>query len=140
MTNEEINNISITEARGKKKKFYYKRTGICEPSKCSSACCRFVLAGMHYEGYHKIVFEWSKNPIGTFNPRNRKEVQLVFSFHCPQITIDGKCKLHNKKDQPYICDAFPMVPSDTVYKYVNKYCGYKFVKTKIEENDNKVAQ
>ena len=132
MTNDKLNEQLISDADAKKK-YYYKRVGECDPSKCGGACCRYTIAGMHYEGYHKLVFEWSKNPIDIFG--KGKDKFVVFSFHCPKITIDGRCSLHGKKEQPVICDWFPMVPSDAVYKYVKKVCGYRFEKTEIPMRD-----
>ena len=134
MTNEEVNEYNLKRLAENGDKYYYKRYGECRYKECSSACCRFVLAEMYLDDkYHKTVFNYSKNPIAVFKPINKNE-QLVCSFHCPEITIDGRCKLHNTKKQSSICDMFPVSYSDSVYQYVKRYCTYKFRKVLIPKS------
>ena len=133
MSNKEINKQLVEIARAKKKKHYYKRIGRCDPGKCGGACCRYVIALMHEDGYFSKVTGWLKNPIQTV--KYGKGTFVVTPFHCPNITIGGRCKLHGKKTQPLKCDCFPMKHDDAMYKYVQQVCSYRFEKTLIEQGE-----
>ena len=133
MTNEKLNKKLLNDAINAKKKFYWKREGVCDPRACGSACCRIIACRMHDNDntYYEKVVTWIVKPTQLFNSKN--STYYIAPFNCPEITIDGRCKLHGKKTQPITCEKFPMVHTDVVYKYVKKYCGYKFVKTAIED-------
>jgi len=130
MTNKEINEININNAKDSKKKCYYKRIGKCDPGKCGGACCRYTIANMFEDNYFDKIASWFKTPIQTV--KYGKKTFIVSAFHCPNITIDGRCKLHGTKKQSKVCDMFPMVHTDVVYKYVKEFCGYRFERTLIE--------
>jgi len=132
MTNEKLNKRNRDDAIGCDETSYYKRVGSCDPGKCGSACCRFIVSPFEdwqATKYHKTVTWWIKNPIKTF--KHYGKTMMVSSFHCPNITTNGKCKLHNKKEQSATCDMFPMTPDDSVHYYLKEFCGYKFIKTRI---------
>lgn len=130
MINRELNKLVYQRAKKAGKAFYYKRSGRCNPARCAGACCRYIASKMHYEGnYFRKVTEWVRGPIEVIT--HNGTTFIISPFHCPKITIDGKCSLHSKKDQPQICDMFPAVPDDGVYLYVKEVCGYRFAKTPI---------
>lgn len=130
MTNKEINKIKIEIAKSEKKKYYYKRIGKCNPNKCGGACCRYVLANMFEDSYHTKITNWVRQPMQTV--KYGKTTYVVSAFHCPDIMISGRCRLHGTKRQSEICDKFPMNHDDAVYKYVKEICCYTFEKTLIE--------
>jgi hypothetical protein len=49
MNNKSLNKILIKQATDNNKKFFYKRSGNCDPSKCGGACCRYTVSKM-FEG------------------------------------------------------------------------------------------
>ena len=133
MINRELNKLVHQRAKKAGKDFYHKRVGRCCPKRCAGACCRYIVSTMAHEGeYFRKVTEWVRNPveITTLNGVSH----IISPFHCPKITIDGKCSLHGKKEQPQICDMFPAVPEDAVYMYVKGVCGYRFVKTPTKKD------
>ena len=131
MTNSEVNKILLHEAKAKEKKHFYKRCGRCDPRKCGGACCRYTIAPMFdRDSYFAKITDWLKNPIDTV--KYGKETFIVSPFHCPNITVGGRCKLHGTKKQSSICDMFPCQHDDPFYLYVKKVCSYRFEKTPIE--------
>lgn len=125
MKNKELNAMSKQNFVNGNMSFYYQRYGKCNPQKCGSACCRFAVATEGRE-YHRFAFAGIRQPVARV--KHRKEAIMIFAFHCPNITIDGRCKYHGRKTQAEICDKFPMTPTDMMYQYVKKYCGYHFKK------------
>ena len=133
--NKYVNEILKENFIKNNKKHYYVRTGSCNWKKCQSACCRFrhtgkiKISGKNKELSYKHQYH---NDQGQEEQRicsNGYEHKLS-PFLCPSITFDGKCKLHNKRSQPYVCQYFPMVPDDGVYIALKHICGYKFKKIK----------
>lgn len=43
---------------------------------------------------------------------------------CPQLTADGRCKIHGTADYPRACAVFPRAPEDLLD--VADQCGYAF--------------
>ncbi|HEX5417965.1 MAG TPA: YkgJ family cysteine cluster protein, partial [Chloroflexota bacterium] len=43
---------------------------------------------------------------------------------CPQLTADGRCKIHDTSEYPRACAVFPRTPEDLVD--VAERCGYRF--------------
>lgn len=84
---------------------------------------------MFKDSYFDKVTGWFRQAIQTVKYGKTKYV--VSAFHCPDITIGGRCKLHGLKKQSPVCDAFPSTPSDAVYKYVKNVCTYKFVRSPV---------
>jgi hypothetical protein len=107
----------------KKKRYYFVRIGKCNPLKCQSACCRFLVNFSNYGLINSSTIDIFQATSGFHH---------VISNHCPRITIDGKCSLYNKKNEPRVCKYFPMKYDDSVYEYVKKVCGYKFIKKRIK--------
>ena len=134
MKNKIRNDIIKKRAIKDKKNFWWKRIGRCTFEKCGGACCRYkVITEPSNKEYHhlidienKDIFEIKK--VGTRD-------LIIKNIVCPNMMMNCKCKLHGKKRQPYTCDVFPMHHHDGTYLAVKKYCGYKFIKEKV--NDEK---
>lgn len=137
MKNKDINKILRDNAVAANKSFYYQRYGKCNPQKCGSACCRFAVATEGSE-YHQLAFAGVRSPVARI--KQRKDVIIIFAFHCPNITTDGKCKLHNKKTQPEVCDKFPMTTTDAMYRYVKRYCRYYFKRVTRKKTLEKLTE
>jgi hypothetical protein len=134
MKNKEMNRLMKKEAIGYKQDYYYKRFGKCNPKNCAGACCRYNVFKQYCcaSSYHVNV----KTPsTGVYIETVKcKNYDLVIGLHnCKYLTKNCRCKLHNKKNQPTVCEKFPMSPRDGVYKYVKKYCGFYFKKIKIKK-------
>lgn len=129
--NSILNKKKLKDAKAKKKKYYFRRTGKCIPSVCSSACCRYTVSTMFTDDYFDKLAGWFRVAIQTVKFGKTKYV--VSAFHCPDITIGGQCASHGTKKQSPVCDEFPITPSDGVYKYVESVCTYSFTKTLIKK-------
>ena len=128
--NKFINDMRKRDSEESNKEYYTKRIGKCVWKKCQSACCRFRSYGrIKIKGsfiskqlnYHddNIVQKASNGYIFDLSP-----------FLCPSITFEGKCVLHGKKEQSYVCTYFPMNKDDGMYIALKHICGYKFKKVK----------
>jgi len=126
MKNKHVNKILKKIAIQDNKKTYFVRTGKCNPEKCQSACCRIDCVIVQ-NNFHDTTI----SPDFTF--KGRFGDYFVKHKHCESLTLDGKCKKHNKKSQLPVCKYFPMTPTDGVYDIVKKYCGLKFYKVKNEK-------
>ena len=125
MINSTLNRMRKIDAIKNKRKFYWKRIGKCNPSKCGGACCRYSVLSYRDHGYHDIINRGS----GIYKIiKHKKETLSIIHAQCPNMRMDGRCKLHGKKSQPSVCEKFPMSRDDGVFIAVKKYCGFKFVK------------
>ena len=125
MTNDELNKIHKDGAKEEGKKYYWHRIGNCTHEKCGGACCRIAaMPALSDDKYFMKGHYYMVNPIKII--KQKKVFTAIIPFHCPEITIDGKCKIHGTNRQSYICQHFPMTPEDSVYCYVKDVCGYKF--------------
>jgi len=127
VNNEYINKLGLKS----KEKYLWVRSGKCNPVKCGSACCRFNVLGhvknnSHAKNYHQMSDYLQHNNI-QIRVLNRSTIYMTPRL-CPNIAIDGKCELHNKRTQPKVCKYFPMTPKDGVYVAVKHVCGFKFEK------------
>ena len=111
--------------------FYFVRKGFCDYKKCQSACCRFTHIGKNAD-YKKNYYN-----LGQFCDKQGVQIRNVNGIDhfivprlCNHISFDGKCELHNKRNQPRICKYFPMHPTDSTYIILKNICGYKFYKVK----------
>ena len=130
MKNKKLNDILKNRAEEHNEKYWNKRVGKCDPTKCSSACCRFfTISSYSNDEYHDLASSSHKGTLYSIKKYKKKEVR-IYHNNCKYMAINGRCKLHNKKKQPYTCNVFPMHIDDATYQIVKKYCGYKFVKIK----------
>ena len=126
-----VNKVHKDFAIKENKDYYFQRSGFCDWKKCQSACCRFhhvrnidckgaiILKPSAYYQNHEIVVKQIGNKIHYLKP-----------FLCEAISLDGKCRLHNKKWQTRVCKYFPMSPDDGMYVAVESVCRFKFKKVK----------
>lgn len=130
MKNKIRNEIIRKRAIKEKNKYWWRRIGRCNPNKCGGACCRYaVTIEPSKKEYHDLIGANHKD-VFEIKKVNKKDL-IIKNAVCPNMTMDCKCKLHEKKEQPYTCDVFPMHPDDGTYLAVKKFCGYKFVKVKL---------
>ena len=136
MENKKLNKERKDWAKKYNEKTYWLRTGRCNPSKCQSACCRYVIHSMRDSNETNEKYCLLQNSIHSIEINKITEgvhkghIHIIKPFNCPNINICGGCKLHNKKEQPVVCDLFPHSPNDSVYDYVKEFCGYKFKRVK----------
>lgn len=112
-------------AEKENKRFYFIRSGKCQPERCQSLCCRIRVSKEEKQ---------FTNALREFDIiREVDGVNYLIEFKsCRYMTLDGKCKLHNKKEQIRICRYFPMSPKDPHYQVVKEFCGFMFT-----EHENK---
>lgn len=129
--NKYVNNLLKEFVETNNIKYYHKRIGRCDWKKCQSACCRFHHTGMtkckgsiitKHANYHKPEDEVHKVSNG--------HIHTLIPFLCQSISFDGRCEIHNKRDQPRVCKYFPMTPYDNMFKCLEHICSYKFIKLK----------
>lgn len=129
-TNNKVNKINQADAIKHNDKHYHIRSGKCDYVKCQSACCRFKVCGKQIKQkgiYSELNVGGEKYSLKQVNG----SMFYLASFLCPHIKVEGGCELHNKpRKQPYICQHFPMLPTDGMYMIVKHVCNYKFKKVK----------
>lgn len=139
MDNHKINKIMSDRARSDGKRTFWERYGACDPAVCGGSCCRYTITNMFYSNdnyFHKVT-QFLGSPIATF--KFSGIAHIVTPFHCPNMQIDGRCDLHGGKSQSFLCDVFPAMPSDAVFHYVKKVCGFSFKKAKVYKSEDKCS-
>lgn len=106
MDNKSLNEFMLKRAKDNQKKFYYKRSGKCDPAKCGGACCRYIVSQIcNGDGeYHEKVTKFISNPIKTFKLKN--STHIVSPFHCPNIKIDGNVSSMDLNNNPWYAMLF----------------------------------
>ncbi len=131
MNNVDLNRILRNRAKETKRKFWWKRTGRCTPGKCGAACCRYTVSNQVEQSEYNRLLSYNLGTMVFGTKKIGKKQLVINNVVCPNMTMDCKCKLHGKKQQPYTCDIFPMHRDDGMYEVVKNYCGYKFVKVML---------
>ena len=106
-----------------------KMVGKCEPDKCNSACCRFVVfwgndceeTRKFWEGFEFVYVDVDGN------------MRKVLYKDCNHLK-DNRCELHGMDEQPMACVHFP-TPKDDHYRLVRDVCTCGFPPEQLKMGD-----
>lgn len=103
-------------------RYLVSRTGVCEPKRCKSACCKVIsinVGGARHDGesHENYWTGFADEMIGC---------HAIIKKRCRGLRSDGSCSVWKKKSFPGPCKEFPH-PNDGVYLSVEPVCSFKFV-------------
>lgn len=103
-----------------------QRLGSCEPARCGSACCQFIVVEVNpiYLRQPDLASWVRLHRLELLEHAGRTLVRIPMA--CSALATDGRCTLYGMPERPAICQDFPMTPASLLG--VESVCTYTFAR------------
>lgn len=102
----------------------YTRVGTCQPHRCWSACCRFLILEVNpiYLNDPDLASWVRLHRIELVEREGRALARIPMA--CSALGGKGQCNLYGQPDRPQLCETFPMAPASLFG--IEDACTYTF--------------